>query len=123
LTRRDHHARKLQRDWEIHGNDAFAFSIVESVPDHNELTNRENHHLTVRRTQTGDDGYNSPHAPAYHLTRMIPIRLMSIRISQEAFDMIKTLSSKHFPLVPAYGTVVDLAIRRMYEQEQKEGGA
>src|SRR5487761_2195563 len=48
LIRRRHHARHLQRSWNIHSADAFVFRILEDVPDLNQLDAREQYWIDSR---------------------------------------------------------------------------
>jgi group I intron endonuclease len=54
----DHHSVKLQRSWNKHGESAFAFEVLELVPNKLDLISIEQHHLN--RTQSFDPkfGYN-----------------------------------------------------------------
>ena len=51
-----HHSQKLQRAWAKYGEDAFAFSVIESVPDVSNLLSREQHWIDTLQVVT--QGFN-----------------------------------------------------------------
>lgn len=53
-----HHSIHFQRAWNIHGEEAFVFDVLEYVPDKSMLTEREQHWMDALQT-AGKDGYNA----------------------------------------------------------------
>jgi len=49
LKNKKHHSKHLQRSWELHGSDAFEFTILEVVKDSELLLEREQHYLDTLR--------------------------------------------------------------------------
>lgn len=53
-----HHCKFLQRAWKKYGAEAFVFEVVELVPDHSKLIEREQVHIDALSTEKEDRGYN-----------------------------------------------------------------
>jgi group I intron endonuclease len=51
LRKGSHHSNILQRAWMKHGEDAFAFQILEVVPDRADLLKREQHYLDTLKPE------------------------------------------------------------------------
>lgn len=58
LKRGNHHAKILQRSWNIHGPDAFLFEILEVVDGVDRLFEREQYWMDTLSSYGGDKGFN-----------------------------------------------------------------
>lgn len=59
LRKNKHHSAALQRAWNKYGADAFDFSIIEVVDDHEKIFERETFYVEQYKSANGKDGYNT----------------------------------------------------------------
>jgi hypothetical protein len=64
LRTNKHSSKALQHDWDIDGEDAFAFKVIEYVDNAAERRNREQHWMYVRLAERGSNEYNTHKATA-----------------------------------------------------------
>ena len=59
LKNKKHHSKHLQRSWELHGFDAFEFTVLEVVKDCQLLLEREQHYIDTLKPYKREIGYNN----------------------------------------------------------------